>query len=133
VIVKAHSSAITSVKFSPLNSNMFASSSSDSTIKVWKSNQRKDNISIVYTLQQHDFWAPINDIAWSPKVATMLIAVKGDGKIDVWDVSKSVMDPVKSLQESTETEWANLLFEKDGNVIVVSDDQGDLKVFHLRH
>lgn len=134
VIVKAHSSAITSVKFSPLNSNMFASSSSDSTIKVWKCNQRKDNISIVYTLQhQHDFWTPINDIAWSPKVATMLIAVTGDGKIDVWDVSKSVMDPVKSLQESTETEWANLLFEKDGNAIVVSDDQGDLKVFHLRH
>lgn len=131
--VKAHSSAITSVKFTPLNHNILASCSSDSTIKIWKLNERKDSIANIKTLHRQDLWASVNDIVWSPNIATLLLAITGDGRIDVWDISKSTLDPLRTLQENSDVEWTKILFEKDGNAIIVADDHGSVKALSFNY
>lgn len=88
-----HTGAVYGVKFSPFWANVFLSCSADWTVRIWN---HKDPQSL-FSLHPSGLADTLNDICWSPNNSTVFSTVTGDGRVQVWDLSTSMLDPVVSL------------------------------------
>lgn len=50
----------------------------------------------LHTLRSVDLWDVVNDVAWSPTCATVFASVTGDGRVQLWDLAQSTLDPIVS-------------------------------------
>lgn len=88
-----HTGAVYGVKFSPFWSDVFLSCSADWTVRIWN---HKDPHSL-FSLHPTGLADSLNDICWSPNNSTVFSTVTGDGRVQVWDMATSMLDPVVSL------------------------------------
>ena len=44
----------------------------------------------------------VNDVCWSPRASTQFALVGGDGRVEIWDVAHSLLDPVVREQPLVE-------------------------------
>jgi WD40 repeat protein len=88
-----HDGPINRIAFSPHWGDVFLTASSDWTISLFHIRQRSSLFNMHITGEDH----AISDICWCPGNSTLFAAVSGTGKLQIWDLSVSSIDPVINL------------------------------------
>ncbi|KTW29926.1 uncharacterized protein T551_01870 [Pneumocystis jirovecii RU7] len=118
-----HTSSVEDLAWSPSEKNVFASASSDGTIKIWdiRNKEHKPALSVnIYTN------VDINVISWNKNVSYLMASGADDGKFNIWDLrtfqSSSTPSSIASFSwhsaPITSIEWHPL----EKSVISVSDN-----------
>ena len=110
--------------------------SADSSIKIWKCLSRQSELKNVLEIKPANLWAPVNDVSWSPINSTTFVMASADGRIQVWNVSKSLLDPVVNISprspSAKDREYTKILFAHCSQIIVVGNDDGKVEVLELK-
>lgn len=85
-----HTGPVYQLLVSPFCSDLFLSCSGDWTIKLWHQNESRDML----TCRSVDLAHAVHGISWCPSDATVFGAVTEDGRIEIWDLAHSTLDPI---------------------------------------
>lgn len=85
-----HTAPVYKVRASPFCSNAFLSCGGDWVVKLWNIKETK----ALNTFQSSDLTAAVNDVVWSPYSSTLFGSVTGDGRIMLYDLAVSAIDPI---------------------------------------
>jgi WD40 repeat protein len=121
-----HTGPVYKVKASPFCSDAFLSCSADWTCALWS--QKKT--SPVQRFQSgHDY---MMDIDWSPVNSCVFGAVSRDGRVEVWDLKTSQLDPViKHVPEGEEKELSCVLFAPNAPGVLTGANDGSIDVYRI--
>lgn len=125
-----HKSPVNSIKYSPFLPDIFLSCSVDWDMKLWKVNRSEP----LLTFKALDLTDSVNDVAWSPHDSTVFASVCSDGRIELWDLSVSTLDPqftVAATAESTQNASAltSVIYAKKAPIMVVGGESGKVDVY----
>lgn len=87
-----HTGPVYRIRCSPFWPPAFLSCSADWTVKLWHQKSSEP----VHSFQSVDLSDVVHDVAWSPRNATVYASVAGDGRIEIWDLTQSTLDPIIS-------------------------------------
>ena len=91
----------------------------------------------------------VHDIAWSPTTSTIFGSVTGDGRVEIWDLSVSMLDPVVCMfSDGTKNDvlefddepedkgtvcpaQTSILFSDQEPVLAVGDETGAVRVYQI--
>lgn len=119
-----HTGPVYKVRCSPFHPDAFLSCSADWTVKLW---DQKNQETPVLTMQSGlDY---VMDVVWSPTNACVYAAVTRDGRVEIWDMETSPLDPVVQLK--TKKHISCILFSPNAPVIVTGDSEGCVDVFRI--
>ena len=76
-----HGGSVEDLQWSPVETNVFASCSTDRTVKIWDSRQKAQ---AAITIPAHD--ADVNVISWNRLTPCMLASGGDDGAFKIWDL-----------------------------------------------
>ena len=110
--------------------NIFLSCSEDWTVKLWKddnSGSTAPSKPLLSFTSSNDY---VGDIRWAPTYSTVFGSVTGDGKLDIWDVEREILNPVIS-HPSGHTRLSTLLFAEGSPVVITGADDGQIDVYRL--
>ena len=132
-----HQSSVEDIQWSPNEKNVFASASSDGTIKIWdiRSKARKPAVSV--TVSKTD----VNVLSWSGQTTHLLATGADDGEWAVWDLrqwkpvakdaTSSTPKPVASFnfhkEQITSVEW----HPTDDSIVAVAAGDNTLTLWDL--
>lgn len=85
-----HTGPVYQILVSPFCSDMFLSCSGDWNIKLWHQGEQRE----VLNFRSVDLAHAVHGISWCPSDATIFGAVSEDGRIEIWDLQQSTLDPV---------------------------------------
>ncbi|CEJ02608.1 hypothetical protein G6F70_005216 [Rhizopus microsporus] len=81
VAFREHRSSVEDLQWSPTETTVFASCSSDQTIKIWDTrNKKRSAVSV------HASSSDVNVITWNTKAAYLLASGHDDGIFSIWDL-----------------------------------------------
>merc|ERR1712167_323638 len=96
-----HTGPVYKVRSSPYDPKVFLSCSADWTVKLWTQASSSPSASF-----RSEGSSPlndvVNDVCWSPRASTQFALVGGDGRVEIWDVAHSLLDPVVREQPLVE-------------------------------
>jgi len=75
-----HKHYVEDIQWSPTEATVFASSSSDQTVRVWDTRNKN---AAGLSFKAHD--SDVNVISWNKKVAYLLVSGSDDGSFSIWD------------------------------------------------
>ncbi|KAG5440475.1 hypothetical protein PCK2_000503 [Pneumocystis canis] len=78
-----HTSSVEDLKWSPSEKNVFASASSDGTIKIWDIRNKKHKPALNVDIHPG---VDINVISWNKNVSYLMATGADDGKFNIWDL-----------------------------------------------
>jgi WD40 repeat protein len=84
-----HAGPVYRVKCAPFGP-AFLSCSADWTVKLWDPAKATG---CVATFRASDLTDVVHDVCWSPTSSTVFALATGDGRIELWDLEKSTLDP----------------------------------------
>jgi len=88
-----HAGPVYRVKCAPFGP-AFLSCSADWTVKLWAFAAPGG---CVATFRANDLTDVVHDVCWSPTSSTAFALATGDGRVELWDLSRSTLDPLVSL------------------------------------
>ena len=113
-----HDGPINRVAFSPHWPEVFLTCSSDWTMSLFHTKLKTALFSLHVTGEDH----AITDLCWCPGNSTLFAAVTAMGRLQVWDLNTSSIDPVINLDTSV-SEQQPVYSEKERETLT----RGDLK------
>ncbi|KAI8373646.1 WD40-repeat-containing domain protein [Choanephora cucurbitarum] len=81
VAFREHKSSVEDLQWSPTENNVFASCSSDQTVKIWDTRNKKRSAVGIHASQ-----SDVNVITWNKKASYLLASGHDDGIFSVWDL-----------------------------------------------
>jgi len=125
-----HFGPVTSVDLHPRKgpmdfSDLFLSSSTDWTIKLWSKKSAPDPI---YTFEGGSDY--IYDAKWSPVHPAVFASVDGTGSLDIWQLNEDSEMPRHKIQVS-EHAMNRLRWSKDGRHIVTGGTHGQVYLYDV--
>ena len=112
---------------SPYHPNVVLSASADWTVRLWDLESQDGDAKLVFEKGQ----SPIADVAWSPSDSTQFSTVTASGRLDLWDLTVSSIDPVASRECGSGL--SRVAFARNAPVLVCGDDQGRVHVHKVAH
>lgn len=85
-----HTGPVYQLLVSPFCSDIFLSCSGDWNIKLWSQNESKE----VLNFRSVDLAHAVHGISWCPSDSTTFGSVAEDGRIEIWDLQQSNLDPI---------------------------------------
>lgn len=85
-----HCGPVYKLRCSPFWQEAFLTCSADWSIKLWE----PEHDQALLQFQSVDLADVVYDVAWSTSQSTVFGSVAGDGRIEIWDLSKNTLDPV---------------------------------------
>ncbi|XP_034390434.1 WD repeat-containing protein 78-like [Cyclopterus lumpus] len=121
-----HSCPVNGIEWSPFNSYVFLSCSSDWTIQLW----RKDLFIPVlsFTSTQRD----VLGVKWSPNWSTVFAAHNGE-QVEIWDMNASIIYPLIVHQAPAGVKVKSLLFTTGIDCVLVGDSDGQVTVYQIKN
>ncbi|NXR65077.1 WDR78 protein, partial [Rhadina sibilatrix] len=123
---RGHKGPVYKVAWNPLSTEMFLSCSADWSILLW----HRDSHSPLLTFTSGT--ACVHDIKWAPKSAFIFTAVN-EGKVEIWDLTVSIFNPVLSCAASPEGTLSSLLFARNAECLLLGDSCGQVGVWQLHN
>ncbi|NWU73046.1 WDR78 protein, partial [Pterocles burchelli] len=123
---RGHKGPVYKVAWNPSSTDMFLSCSADWSIILWQ----QDSQTPVLTFSSAS--ACVQDITWSPKSAFVFAAAK-ESRVEIWDLSVSILDPVISCFANPGAKFTSVLFAENTDCLLVGDSDGDVGVFELQN
>jgi len=125
-----HSGPVYRLRWSPFCAEYFLSCSADWTARLWHSEHEESPMFVFQTFKDY-----VADIAWSPVNAAVFATCCGDGRLDIWDLSASPVDPIVSVvpERGAECAFGAMGFTPDGTVLFAGDAQGAVHVYKVAH
>jgi dynein intermediate chain 4, axonemal len=122
-----HTGPVNKVKWSPFLSNVFLSCSSDWTVRLWNQDSEEE----VFKFQSGK--DTINDIAWSTQHSTYFASVSASGRLEIWDLGFSALDPAIN-HVVLDRQLTAVQFGSVSPTVLTGDDYGAVTVYKLcRH
>jgi len=128
-----HNGPIYRIKCSPFLPDAFLSCSADWTVKLWTAGETD----YVFDFHSVDLSGVVNDVAWSPNSSTVFASCTGDGRVEVWDLDYSVIDPkVQHRPSKAETVLGAtpltiVSFSDNAPVLATGDEKGRVSIYRL--
>jgi WD40 repeat protein len=92
-----HTGPVYRVRCSPFLSDAFLSCSADWSAMLWSQRSSGSNGGGKAVLKFSGGHDAVQDIAWSPNVSTMFALVSREGRVEVWDLDVSPLDPIVKM------------------------------------
>jgi ribosome assembly protein RRB1 len=80
---REHQGSVEDLQWNPAEAEVFASASTDRTIKVWDCRTRNKS---VMSWSAHD--SDVNVISWNAKANRLIVSGSDDGSFKIWDIRK---------------------------------------------
>lgn len=136
---RPHNASLTTLKYSPFVDNVFITAASDSKVKIHLICKKEDTIREVLEIRPSSLIGAVTDICWSPRKSTMFVLLTQDKRLEIWDMSSSVLDPIEYHKAKIETKENStkgsmktvVQFSNCGSMIVVGDDGGGIEIHRL--
>ncbi|KAK9900003.1 WD40 repeat-like protein [Cystobasidium minutum MCA 4210] len=129
-----HVGQLTSASWDPRDNNKFATSSMDSTLRIWDVNDRFKSLkTIVLKSKERGGRTKITQCTYSPDGKT-IAATAIDGTINLWSTSSNFARP-NSIAENAHTkgtETSGITYSLDGRTIVTRGGDDTVKVWDAR-
>lgn len=119
-----HTAAVYKVAYSPFASDVFLSCSADWTSALWTQKSTKP---IALFQSGSD---SVVDIRWSPFNSCVFCNAYHDGRVELWDLEESMLDPVIRLSSSQGPKTC-VLFAMDSPVLLTGGADGVVEVFRI--
>ncbi|NXB18246.1 WDR78 protein, partial [Rhagologus leucostigma] len=123
---RGHKGPVYKVAWNPSSTDMFLSCSADWSILLW----HRDSHTPLLTFTS--VTAFVHDIKWAPKSAFIFAAVN-ERRVEVWDLSVSIFDPVLSCAASPRGNLSSVLFAKNAECLLLGDSCGQVGVWQLHN
>lgn len=121
-----HGGPVYSCRWAPFAERLFMSASADGTARLW----REDSPDPLLTFQSEDSQGEVSDVAWSKTNSTVFGTVTSDGRLEIWDISESVIKP--SLTHIMDGyRLSCIVFAEASPVVLVGNDSGTVSVYRL--
>jgi dynein intermediate chain 1 len=124
-IYKAHTMSVYTVRWSPFNSEIFASCSADWTVKVWTVSREQAPLCVF------DVRNAVGDIAWSPSCSTIFGAACADGQVIIIDLMSNRFKHVHSQRIVAKGQLTKICFNASEPVILTGDERGHVSCLKL--
>lgn len=118
-----HDAPVYQVQWSPHLNQIFISASADWTVKLW--HEKIFSPTIVFrTGDKH-----ITGVCWAPNNSTVFACASLNGSIQVWDITKSTLEPIRSKKSYENI--ACLAFARDSSNVAAGHEDGTVSTFHI--
>ncbi|NXE02043.1 WDR78 protein, partial [Chaetorhynchus papuensis] len=121
---KGHKGPVYKVAWNPSSTDMFLSCSADWSILLWHRDSHTPRLTFTSVT------AFVHDIKWAPKSALIFAAVN-ERRVEIWDLSVSIFNPVFFYAASPEGNLSCILFAKNAECLLLGDSCGQVGVWQL--
>ena len=119
-----HRGPVYQVCWSYHSADIFISASADWTIKLW----RERSFQPIFTF--NNAGEQVSDVCWSPSDSTAFACSTTQGKLEVWDISISILKPASSLRTGGTISCATLSTKLPA--IATGGADGKIRLFCMR-
>ncbi|NWY72126.1 WDR78 protein, partial [Erithacus rubecula] len=123
---RGHKGPVYKVAWNPSSTDTFLSCSADWSILLW----HRDSHTPLLTFTS--VTAFVHDIKWAPQSAFIFAAVN-ERRVEIWDLSVSIFQPVLSCAASPEGNLSSLLFARNAECLLLGDSCGQVGVWQLHN
>ncbi|KAL9845666.1 dynein axonemal intermediate chain 4 [Geothlypis trichas] len=121
---RGHKGPVYKVAWNPSSTDMFLSCSADWSILLW----HRDSHTPLLTFTS--VTAFVHDIKWAPQ-SPLIFAAVNEERVEIWDLSVSIFDPVLCCAGSPEGTLSSLLFARNAECLLLGDSCGQVGVWLL--
>ena len=126
-----HQGPVYKIRCNPFDPNIFITCSYDWTVKIWNS---KHNYPVM-NLHTNELSHQVNDIEWSWDTSTIFGDVADDGRIEIWDLARSAIQPI-IVNIDDKAPKKSIKFSDAGKIVAAGDSDGCItiyRVYNLEH
>ena len=121
-----HQGPVHKIRCNPFDPNILLSCSYDWTVKIWNS---KHNYPVM-NLHTNELVHQINDIEWSDDTSTVFGDVADDGRIEIWDLARSAIQPI-IVNTDDFMPKKSIKFNEGGKVVATGSAGGTIEVYRI--
>eukprot|EP00398_MALV-I-01_sp_L67-1_P000572 gene572-462_t len=130
-----HTAAVYKVRCNPFWSHSFLTCSEDWTMRLWSTKPLNGNANTdgpLLTFQSMNLNESVNDICWSPDNSTFFASCMGDGRVELWDLTENLLDPIVAFYpDNNRTRRTCVRFALNSPVLVCGDSEGKVNVMRM--
>lgn len=128
-VIRGHTSPVTDLKFSPFMSNLLATGSEDSTIKLWtipEGGLKEDMTAETQLFNSHN--RKVSLLNFNPCVKEVIASAGTDLQLNVWNImDSSILAKFKLDDQAYSLEWNRV-----GSLISTSTKHKKINIFDVR-
>ena len=121
-----HQGPVYKIRCNPFDPNILISCSYDWTVKIWNS---KHNYPVM-NLHTNELSHQVNDIEWSSDTSTVFGDVADDGRIEIWDLARSAIQPI-IINIEDKAPKKSIKFSEGGKIVAAGDSDGSIAVYRI--
>jgi len=121
-----HQGPVYKIRCNPFDPNILISCSYDWTVKIWNS---KHNYPVM-NLHTNELNHQVNDIEWSWDTSTVFGDVADDGRIEIWDLARSAIQPIIINMEDKAPK-KSIKFSDAGKIVAAGDSDGCIAIYRI--
>ncbi|NXJ26102.1 WDR78 protein, partial [Dicrurus megarhynchus] len=123
---RGHKGPVYKVAWNPSSTDMFLSCSADWSILLWHQDSHTPLLTFTSVT------AFVHDIKWAPK-SPLIFAAVNERRVEIWDLSVSIFNPVLCCAASPEGNLSCILFAKNAECLLLGDSCGQVGVWQLHN
>ena len=121
-----HQGPVYKIRCNPFDPNILISCSYDWTVKIWNS---KHNYPVM-NLHTNELSHQVNDIEWSSDTSTVFGDVADDGRIEIWDLARSAIQPI-IINIDDKAPKKSIKFSEGGKIVAAGDSDGSIAIYRI--